>query len=84
MSKTNAFYEDATGAALEIQRELREAQERLNEYQRYYGIDSYAMGEIAGPIDRAYKAAEFIEQAGASTSSHRNAETRGHFPYPKR
>lgn len=82
MSKTNEFYEDATGAALQIQRDLREAQERLSEYQRYYGIDPYAVGEIEQPLKRAYGAAEFIRKAGASTSAQRNKKTRGDHPYP--
>lgn len=84
MSNQHTFYEDATGAALEIQRELREAQTRLNEYQRYYGIDPYAINEIEQPLSRAYDAAEFIRQASASNRSQDFQSLRGTHPYPKR
>lgn len=83
MSKTTAFYEDATGAALEIQRELREATLRLAEYERYYGMDQYAVNEIREPLARAYRAAEFIELAGASSRASSNRLSKQH-PYPNR
>lgn len=82
MSKLTEFYEDTAGAALEIQRELREAEARLGEYQQYFGLDAYAVHEIRQPINRARAVAEWIEQAGASMRA--EPKIREQHPYPKR